>query len=53
MQFHDYSLGDIEEMIPWERTIYLDMIRDHLKQEAEIRREQESAARAAALKKFK
>jgi hypothetical protein len=31
MQHHKYSLSDIENMMPWERTIYIDMLQDHLK----------------------
>jgi len=30
---HHYSLDEIETMIPWERTVYLEQIRNHLKQE--------------------
>jgi hypothetical protein len=31
MQHHKYSLSDIENMMPWERTVYIDMLQDHLK----------------------
>ena len=33
MQHHKYSLGDIENMIPWEREIYVDMLVEHIKAE--------------------
>tara|TARA_R100001369_G_C3194432_1_gene144426 strand:+ start:357 stop:488 length:132 start_codon:yes stop_codon:yes gene_type:complete len=33
MQHHNYSLSDIENMMPWEREIYLDMLIAHLKEE--------------------
>ena len=33
MQHHNYSLSDIENMMPWEREIYLDMLITHLKEE--------------------
>jgi hypothetical protein len=33
MQHHNYSLSDIEHMIPWEREIYLDMLIAFLKEE--------------------
>jgi len=27
MQYHKYSLSDIETMVPWERDIYVKMLR--------------------------
>ena len=33
MQHHNYSLGDIEGLIPWEREIYVQMLIDHIKEE--------------------
>jgi hypothetical protein len=33
MQHHNYSLSDIENMLPWEREIYLDMLIEHIKEE--------------------
>jgi len=33
MQHHNYSLSDLENMIPWEREIYLDMLMTHIKEE--------------------
>ena len=35
MQHHNYSLGDIEGLIPWEREVYVQMLIDHIKQENE------------------
>ena len=29
----NYSLSEIEEMIPWEREIYLALLQEHLKEE--------------------
>jgi hypothetical protein len=40
MQHHNYSLEDIEKMIPWERDLYVTMLIDHLDKEKE-RMEQE------------
>ena len=31
MQHHKYSLTEIENMVPYERDIYVDMLIDHLK----------------------
>ena len=33
MQHHNYSLSDLENMLPWEREIYIDMIVEHIKEE--------------------
>ena len=33
MQHHKYSLSDLENMIPWEREIYVDMLIEHIKEE--------------------
>lgn len=35
MQSHKYSLSDIENMIPWEREVYVAMLIDHVKKENE------------------
>ena len=31
MQNHNYSLSDIENMLPWEREIYLEMLLAQIK----------------------
>ena len=33
MQHHNYALSDIENMIPWERDIYVQMLIEHIKEE--------------------
>lgn len=33
MQFHKYSLSDIENLMPWEREIYVTMLNQHLEEE--------------------
>ena len=35
MQHHNYSLSDIEGMLPWEREIYVDMLVTYIKEENE------------------
>ena len=35
MQHHHYSLADIENMLPWEREIYVDMLVTYIKEENE------------------
>jgi len=32
MQHHNYSLNEIDEMIPWEKEVYISMLVDHLKE---------------------
>jgi hypothetical protein len=33
MQHHNYALSDIENMMPWERDVYVQMLIEHIKQE--------------------
>ena len=33
MQHHKYSLSDLENMIPWERDVYLSLLRQHIEEE--------------------
>lgn len=33
MQHHQYSLSDVENMIPWEREIYVTLLMDFIKEE--------------------
>jgi hypothetical protein len=35
MQHHKYSLTEIENMIPWEREIYLSLLENYIKEEEE------------------
>tara|TARA_B100000424_G_scaffold113063_1_gene85098 strand:+ start:1603 stop:1758 length:156 start_codon:yes stop_codon:yes gene_type:complete len=35
MQNHQYSLTEIENMIPWEREIYLKLLEQHMQEERE------------------
>ena len=35
MQHHKYSLSEIENMMPWERDIYVDMLITWIKEENE------------------
>jgi hypothetical protein len=42
MQHHKYSLTELENMIPWEREIYVDMLVEHLKEEKKRQEEERS-----------
>ena len=40
MQHHNYSLSDLDNMMPWEREIYVDMLIEHIKEENKKQEEQ-------------
>jgi hypothetical protein len=40
MQHHNYSLSDLDNMIPWEREIYVDMLMEYIKEENKKQEEQ-------------
>jgi hypothetical protein len=33
MQHHNYSLADLENMLPYEREMYVSLLQNHLKEE--------------------
>ena len=35
MQHHKYSLTELNDMVPWEREIYIAMLIEHIKEENE------------------
>ena len=41
MQHHKYSLTEIENMIPWEREIYLTLLQQHVEEENKRQKEQQ------------
>ena len=46
MQHHKYSLTELENMLPWERDIYVGLLQKHIKEENErIERENKEARR--------
>ena len=44
MQHHNYSLSDLENMLPWESEIYVDMLITYIKEEN--RKEKERQAKS-------
>ena len=40
MQHHKYSLTELENMMPWERDIYVGLLINHIKDEEEKLRKQ-------------
>ena len=33
VQYHKYSLTEIENLMPWERDVYVSLLKDHLEEE--------------------
>jgi hypothetical protein len=40
MQYHKYSLTEIENMIPWEKDIYVALLKQHLEEEESKQKQQ-------------
>jgi hypothetical protein len=40
MQHHKYSLTELNNMVPWEREIYIGLLMQHIKEENEKRKKQ-------------
>jgi len=40
MQHHKYSLDELENMLPWEREVYVSLLVNYLKEERERREKQ-------------
>ena len=45
MQHHKYSLSEIENMIPWERDIYVDMLITWIKEQNEKQKQKQAERR--------
>ena len=43
MQHHDYSLTELDNMMPWEREIYISLLMQYLEEEKQ--RQKEEAAK--------
>lgn len=39
MQYHKYSLTELDNMMPWEREVYLTLLVEHIREENEKLRE--------------
>jgi|TARA_B100001094_G_C17574706_1_gene504519 hypothetical protein len=42
MQHHNYSLTELENMMPWEREIYLGLLMQYLEEEKRLMDEQKA-----------
>jgi hypothetical protein len=40
MQHHKYSLTELENMIPWENSVYVELLLAHIKEENERLKQQ-------------
>lgn len=47
MQHHHYSLTDLENMLPWERDIYVLLLARYVKEENEKLRDEQQRRRSA------
>ena len=41
MQHHNYGLSELEDMMPWEREIYVGLLMDYIEKENERIQQQE------------
>ena len=48
LQHHKWGLSEIENMIPWEREVYVQLLITYLKEEEERNKKQEAEMRASA-----
>jgi len=46
MHEHKYSLSEIENLIVWEKFIYIDMLKQHIKNIEDIKRDQAAQIKA-------
>ena len=46
MQHHKYNLSDIENMMVWEKFVYIDLLKAHIKQQEDIQRDQATQRKA-------
>jgi len=45
-QHHNYSLTELDNMLPWERQIYVSLLKEHIKEENErIQRQNASSTK--------
>ena len=44
MQYHKYSLTELENMMPWERDIYIALLQQYIEEE-NLKRQQEEGVR--------
>ena len=45
MQHYNYSLTELDDMMPWEREIYVGLLKQHIEEENERHKEQQRKMR--------
>ena len=45
MQHHYYSLTELENMMPWEREVYVEMLQQFIKEENEKQKQRQAEGR--------
>ena len=45
MQHYNYSLTELDEMLPWEREIYVGLLKQHIEEENERQKERQQKMR--------
>ncbi len=45
MQHHKYSLTELDNMMPWEREIYIKLLLQHLEEERDKERQRQNQSR--------
>ena len=45
IQYHKYSLTEIENLIPWERDIYVGLLQQHLEEEQKKENQRQANAK--------
>jgi hypothetical protein len=45
MQHHKYSLNELDGMVPWEYSIYVDLLMQHIEEENRKLKEQQAQRR--------
>ena len=53
LHHHKWSLSDIEHMLPWEKYLYIDLLKAHIKAEEERMRDIQNEQRAMFNKRVK
>jgi hypothetical protein len=53
MQHHKYSLTELENMMPWERQIYIKLLKEHVEKENERIEKENNKRKAAAAPRMK
>ena len=53
MQYHKYSLTEIENMIPWERDLYVSLLRNYVEEENKRIEAENAKIKAASAKSRK